>query len=280
MNNSSNGNLSVVEDTPTVLLVEDNFLNQKVASALLHRLGLKVKLATNGKEAVDAVVAQRFSLILMDCHMPIMDGFEASVAIRKLEDQTGQYTPIIAITALAMGGDRERCIAAGMNDYLPKPIDKDLLKVKINHWLRTDVVYQSQKMRRKLVRPTSVMTVIEGKPIDLDELEEFFGAEQLQELVDVFLTHTADMISRVKTQIFERNPRAVAGIAHEIKASCASIGAKQLARLCLYLEQASVQHDWMEVSETLSSIERTFETLKSYIENQLDKPASKVESKS
>ncbi len=107
------------EEKLPILIVEDNFLNQKVAMVLIQRLGLKAKLVSNGKEAVDAVSTQKFSLILMDCHMPIMDGFEATVAIRKLESLTDSYTPIIAVTALAMGGDRERCIAAGMDDYIP-----------------------------------------------------------------------------------------------------------------------------------------------------------------
>jgi CheY-like chemotaxis protein len=128
-------------DPPHVLLVEDNFVNQKVATVLLQRLGLKVKITSNGREAVEAVSNQKFDLILMDCHMPIMDGFEATVAIREIEARTNTYSPIIAVTALAMSGDRERCIAAGMDDYLSKPIDIDLLKAKVNHWLRTEVAH-------------------------------------------------------------------------------------------------------------------------------------------
>jgi len=243
-----------IPESPLVLLVEDNLLNQKVAAILLQRLGLTVKIANNGKEALDAVAEDKFSLILMDCHMPEMDGFEAAVAIRKLEALSGTYTPIIAVTALAMGGDRERCIAAGMDDYISKPIDKDLLKLKINHWLRTDVVYESHKLRRKYLRPNSTMTLIDGKPIDLDELEEFYGAEQM---------------NRIRPQMFERHARGIAGLAHEVKASCASIGAKQLARLCLYLEQAVGQQDWIEAEQTLTSLERSFESLKNYVEGQI-----------
>ena len=88
-------------ESPLVLLVEDNLLNQKVAAILLQRLGLTLKIANNGREAVDAIAEDKFSLILMDCHMPEMDGFEAAVAIRKLEALAGSYTPIIAVTALS-----------------------------------------------------------------------------------------------------------------------------------------------------------------------------------
>ena len=119
-----------------ILLVEDNKINQKAVLILLEQLGLKVKVAANGKEAVVAVSEHRFAAILMDCHMPEMDGFEATIAIRKLEALSGTYTPIIAVTALAMSGDRERCLAAGMDDYISKPINKDLLKTKLNHWLQ------------------------------------------------------------------------------------------------------------------------------------------------
>ncbi len=256
-------------ERPLVLLVEDNLLNQKVAAILLQRLGLTVQIANNGKEALDAVAEDKFALILMDCHMPEMDGFEAAVGIRKLEALSGTYTPIIAVTALAMGGDRERCIAAGMDDYISKPIDKDLLKLKINHWLRTDVVYESHKLRRKYLRPNSTLTLVDGKPIDLDELEEFYGAEQMNQMMSMFIADTDDMLKRIRPQMFERHARGIAGLAHEVKASCASIGAKQLARLCLYLEQAVGQQDWIEAEQTLTSLERSFESLKNYVEGQI-----------
>ena len=188
--------IQMSETPPPILLVEDNLVNQKVALILLERLGLKTQLATNGEEAVMAVQKDKFSLILMDCHMPKMDGFEAAVAIRKMEEITGGYTPIIAVTALAMAGDRERCIAAGMDDYISKPIDKNILQVKINHWLRTDVVYQSHKMRRKYLRPNAHIMLLESAPIDLAELEEFYGAEQMNQVLQTFLVNTEDMIQR------------------------------------------------------------------------------------
>src|SRR5580658_7024559 len=99
------------EKLPVILLVEDNLFNQKAEMILLELLGLTADIASNGKEAVACVSRNKYSLILMDCHMPEMDGFEATVAIRKLESMSGSYTPIIAVTALAMSGDRERCIA-------------------------------------------------------------------------------------------------------------------------------------------------------------------------
>jgi two-component system sensor histidine kinase/response regulator len=264
-------------DSPEpVLLVEDNLVNQKVALILLERLGLHARVANNGKEAVVAASQRKLSVILMDCHMPEMDGFEATVAIRKLEALSGTYTPIIAVTALAMAGDRERCIAAGMDDYISKPIDKDLLKVKLNHWLRSDVVFNNHKLVRKFLRPHSNLTVVEGSPIDIAELEEFYGHEQLVLMLTLFISDTADMLKRTEVFMKERNGKAVAGLAHEVKASCASIGAKQVARLCLYLEQAIGQEDWVEGEESLSSLKKSFEHLKLFVESTItqEEPAA------
>jgi CheY-like chemotaxis protein len=106
-----------------VLLVEDNAVNQMVARSLLERRGFDVVVAANGREGVDAFQRGRFDLVLMDIQMPEMDGFEALAAIRAAEEPTGRHTPVVALTAHALEEDRERCLAAGMDDYLSKPIE-------------------------------------------------------------------------------------------------------------------------------------------------------------
>ena len=121
-----------------VLLAEDNAVNQKVATRILERLGATVDVAKNGVEAVNAAARHRFDLILMDCQMPEMDGFQATGAIRASEAAAangGRRTPIIALTANAMQGDRERCVAAGMDDYLPKPVRSDELSLMLEKWV-------------------------------------------------------------------------------------------------------------------------------------------------
>lgn len=119
-----------------ILLVEDNVVNQKVALHILTKLGFKPELAENGMIALNAVQQKCFDLILMDCQTPIMSGFEATVAIRKLKDKC--HIPIIALTALAMEGDRDKCLAAGMNDYISKPFRRDELESAILRWLGRD----------------------------------------------------------------------------------------------------------------------------------------------
>ncbi|MEE9389996.1 MAG: response regulator, partial [Candidatus Aminicenantaceae bacterium] len=116
-----------------ILLAEDNVINQKVAVHILERSGHKVSVANNGQEALRTLNKDRIDLILMDVQMPEMDGFETTVSIREKEKKTGFHIPIIAMTAHAMKGDRERCIEAGMDDYIAKPIKTEELTEKINH---------------------------------------------------------------------------------------------------------------------------------------------------
>ena len=117
-----------------VLIVEDNPINQRVAVILANKLGFVADVAGDGSEALDMVRDQNYALILMDCQMPVMDGFEATKAIRALESPIAKV-PIIAVTANVMDGQRDKCMAAGMNDYLPKPINKDLLAKTVDKWL-------------------------------------------------------------------------------------------------------------------------------------------------
>ncbi|MFC1499809.1 response regulator, partial [Candidatus Zixiibacteriota bacterium] len=117
-----------------ILLAEDNPVNQKVASIMLEKAGYQVDVADNGQEAMEALERSSYTMVLMDVQMPEMDGFEATAAIREKEEQSGQHLPIIAMTAHAMEGDRERCLDAGMDDYLAKPIQPKELMAVLEKW--------------------------------------------------------------------------------------------------------------------------------------------------
>ncbi len=117
-----------------ILLAEDNVVNQKVAARVLERRGHRVTLAGDGAETVNLFGREKFDLILMDIQMPAMDGYEATAAIRQAERQTGAHIPIVALTAHAMTGDEERCLAAGMDDYISKPIHMDELLQKVEQF--------------------------------------------------------------------------------------------------------------------------------------------------
>lgn len=138
----------IVEEQPTpasqtaplkqkhpVLIVEDNVVLRKLASAQLTRFGLVHDVAANGQEALDLMEKNQYSLILMDCQMPVLDGYQATKAIRQREKETNVRTPIVAMTASALPADRERCMVADMDDYISKPVQMDLLKAILNRWL-------------------------------------------------------------------------------------------------------------------------------------------------
>jgi two-component system sensor histidine kinase/response regulator len=116
-----------------VLVVEDNVVNQKLAKRVLETLGCSVDVAANGLEAVEKIKQSPCDLVFMDCQMPEMDGYEATAEIRRYED-TSKHTPIIAMTAQAMQGDREKCLEAGMDDYISKPIKKEIVSEMIRKW--------------------------------------------------------------------------------------------------------------------------------------------------
>jgi signal transduction histidine kinase/CheY-like chemotaxis protein len=123
-----------------ILLVEDNKVNQLVASKLLQKFGYAHRIAENGEEALKQLAERSFDAILMDCQMPVMDGFEATRTIRLMEENTGQHIPIIGLTANALDGDRERCIACGMDDYSTKPIKISELQEKLTYWVQKGVI--------------------------------------------------------------------------------------------------------------------------------------------
>ena len=123
------------ETAQRVLLVEDNLINQKVASKLIQKLGFAVDVVADGQKAVEATARTPYGLVLMDCQMPVMDGYEATVAIRRREQQGAPRVPIVALTAHAMESNRERCLSIGMDDFVTKPITAGQLKQVLDDWL-------------------------------------------------------------------------------------------------------------------------------------------------
>jgi CheY-like chemotaxis protein len=123
---------STAQSTAPILVVEDNMVNQRVAIRLLERLGYSVEAACNGQQAVDMVLASEYSLVLMDCQMPVMDGLQATQEIRR--NQVGRHTPIVALTARAMEDDEKNCLAAGMDGYMSKPVQLAQLSATVRRW--------------------------------------------------------------------------------------------------------------------------------------------------
>jgi CheY-like chemotaxis protein len=259
------------DNNQRVLLADDNLVNQKVASMLLQQLGLTVDVAESGRKAVQLVERNQYAVILMDCQMPDMDGFEATKAIRRLEALNGSYTPIIAVTALAMVGDRERCIAVGMDDYISKPIDRQVLKIKLNHWTQREFVLRNQELSRKYSQIPDAFAGSE-EPINLAELEEFY-AHDLKDVLSTFMETTEKLLSEINLAIRERKDSDLSHMAHELKGSSAAVGAKQMAKLAMYLERAAGIRDWTEARDTFLALTNTFDLVERFLnENRTTLP--------
>jgi len=208
-----------------ILLVEDNLVNQRVAIRMLERAGLRCDVAANGIEAIEAVQRISYDLVLMDCQMPEMDGYDATAAIRQLEGPVATV-PIVAMTAEALKGDRERCIAAGMDDYLTKPIDPQMLYTTIDRYL-------------KRVEPARNPG---PKRLDLDALADSLGGnrEVLRELLRQFLRMEGELVRVLGESITSGTNAPVAAATRALASACDGIQAHRLAILCRELE-ASVR---------------------------------------
>ncbi|HET6897735.1 MAG TPA: ATP-binding protein, partial [Vicinamibacteria bacterium] len=242
--------------TPTrgrVLVAEDNIVNQKVAVRILERLGYGVDVAATGNEAVAAVGQHTYDAILMDGQMPQTDGFEATRLIRALEG--AHHTPIIALTASAMQGDRERCLAAGMDDYISKPVSPEQLEAVLRRW-----VPAAEAPRLEPPRPPEPSEP-SGGPVDWEVLTELLvltKREFLQELVAIFLRDSQRMMSELR-EAYEGGARAECRqIAHKLRGSCATIGARRMMKLTAELEDLGDEAAAARGGAVLADLEEEF----------------------
>jgi len=225
-----------------VLLVEDNPINQCVAQAMLGKLGLQWQLANNGVEAVDRVRETHFDVVLMDCQMPVMDGYEATAAIRALPAGRGAKLPIIALTANAMQGDEHVCLDAGMNGFLAKPYTLATLNATLAGWLAV-----SDEPGPALVAANPPGAAVPGNAAErainpaaiatLRELDEPGSTELVTQVVNSFLNSADGNLARVADALATGNAKAWAQAAHSLKSSAANLGAEALAGCYRELEK-------------------------------------------
>ena len=219
-----------------ILVAEDNSVNQKVVHAYLSKLGCFTEVVENGELALEAVKNKEYDLIFMDCNMPKCDGFQATKLIQKYQlDNNIKATPIIALTANAMRGDKEMCLASGMSDYLSKPFQLKNLEAILEQWL------QESKSSDNVEKETSVseydQQIINQKKItELKELGEECGTDLLGEVVGHYLDSFPEQIQTISTGLQNNDAQVVFAEAHSMKSSSASLGADSMAKLCAELE--------------------------------------------
>jgi len=230
---------------PLVLIAEDNQINDAVATALLVKQGLRTVVAHNGREAVEMALANDYAAILMDCQMPEIDGYEATRRIREAEH--GHHVPIIAMTAHSMTGDRERCLAAGMDAYLSKPVRADelaaILHQQLPGWEQDPHFHQAHGAAPSRLEPIAGNA---GEAFDdaiVRELREELTVEMRESLIQAFERSLPRCMTAIEDAIRRGDSSERRRAAHLLSGSSASVGATRLALSCQRLEQSSRNQD-------------------------------------
>ncbi|MFQ5609292.1 MAG: response regulator, partial [Woeseiaceae bacterium] len=245
-----------------VLLVEDNPVNREVATSMLNVMHCKVHEVSNGREAVEIVRRQNFDLVLMDCEMPVMDGYDATEAIREweLDVPDREHVPIVALTAHTLPEDRRRCLSIGMDDFLSKPFSMQDLRVILGRWLPMqepgrnpaddDTTEElSQLSETPFARPVS------AKALEMiGALDPSQGKELAARVIKVYETNSADLLEALTTAFSDQDEDKVRSVAHALKSSSGNVGAERLMTLCREMEIAARDRELDGMAERLVAL--------------------------
>jgi len=274
-----------------VLLAEDNPVNVEVARAMLESLGLETHCARNGQEALNAVQEGGWDAVLMDCQMPVMDGFAATGEIRRHEREMGRARtlPVIAITANALQGDREACLAAGMDDYLSKPFTQQQLAAVIGRWVALPLLaerhhddepedaFGAELAPPPPVPPPAPAQAPPDDPLNRAALEKIralsrdAGDVLVQKVINAYMGDTPRHLHGLRQAVNARDAGNVRRIAHGLKSASANIGAARLAVLCRDLEQLGRNGNVDGAASLLADMEREFQSVRQSLHALLEK---------
>jgi CheY-like chemotaxis protein len=230
-----------------ILLAEDNVVNQKVALRMLERMGYRAEVANNGKEAIEALQRQPYDVVLMDVQMPEMSGLEAAQQIcQRWQDQRPR---IIAMTAGAMEGDRDRCLEAGMDDYISKPVKVEVLQQAL-------LACRASNFEEELEGEAEIDENMLEKL--RDSLQEDGEPDVVQELIRLFVQHTPRMLKSMREAIAQQQGETVLKTSHALRGSSSNLGLIGMAKLCGQLEEKVQIQYYKEATEILNQIEQEF----------------------
>ncbi|MFN9372905.1 MAG: PAS domain S-box protein [Planctomycetaceae bacterium] len=244
--------------TCRILLAEDNLINQKVALAILRQAGHEVVVVNNGREVLDLLESRPFDVVIMDGQMPVMDGFEATARIRQREQQLGGHLPVIAVTAHALKGDRELCLAAGMDGYVSKPVDPTQLLEEIDACLTRTTAGHS---------PALPPAPVDEPLLDTDALSSRVGGDQ--ELMREILLLSVSENQRLLQELESAQSRAewprVQSLSHTLKGSLGNVGATAASRAARHVEQACQKAEPAPIHESITQLAQAIDQLNGYI---------------
>ena len=243
---------------PNILLAEDNEMNRKIITAMLKQNNLVCDIAENGAEALKAVVNKNYDVILMDCQMPVMDGYETTSKIRELEGDE-KHTFIIAMTANAMEGDRKKCIDAGMDDYISKPIDYNTMfkmieaNIKPREGCVEDLNYIN-KITKDFDYGVAKNNII-NESIDKFIASTGLEKDDAMEIILDYIKYLPEMLKKINSDILEENTKEIAKAAHQLKGSAGNLRIDSIYKLAINLEESALNNDINSCKNLLRKIQ-------------------------
>jgi len=260
-----------------ILVVDDNPTNQIVARTMLGKLGYWAEVAENGEVAIEKLAGSSFDLVLMDCLMPIMDGYKTTQMIRE-SGSSSNSIPILAMTAHIFQSDRQRCFSAGMNDFVEKPLKFEDLEDKISLWLsppiQNELISIAKKSGEEDADVTSKQAMpIEAKtfPIDIDKLNEMRSrmGEVFSQILIVFMEDTPELIEKMAYDFDQKNIDEIKKSTRILRGTASNIGAGPLAAICVHLEQAVESGNSEQVEALLRDISKEYMQIKAALQDEL-----------
>jgi CheY-like chemotaxis protein/HPt (histidine-containing phosphotransfer) domain-containing protein len=255
-----------------VLLVEDNVINQQVALGILQISGYSVTVVNNGREALDAHAQGGFDLILMDCHMPEMDGYEATRAIRQREAaSSAKRIPIIALTANAMARDREECLEAGMDDHLSKPFNMLALQELLERWMNRDAAGPTQAAAIAAQATAKAAQVLDRAVLEqLGRVRTNGKPELLTRVIKLYIAESPALLEKLKEAARDGDDVRMANFAHSLKSSSANVGATVLSRYCAEVESNARSAETEEARRGVDKIEIEHRSVQSALVSEVE----------
>jgi two-component system, sensor histidine kinase and response regulator len=254
-----------------ILVADDSPVNQKVALLQLKSLGLMARAVSSGEEALDQVATGDYALVLMDCQMPDMDGFQATKAIRKTEEGTNKRIPIIALTGSADAEGRAKCLDSGMDEVLIKPVAPNKLMEVIDRFLKGEKTEKQQRITQTILKPdASVVAATPLRdPVDFEELKKSCGVDVAHDIIVVYLSAAETLLGGLREARESRDAVALAALSHQLRGSSQAVGAQEMVTLSDKLSAHARKNSWIEAKETIESLIYSFSRLKKFTERVL-----------